>query len=272
MQTISPDTRIAALLKANPRALDAIIALSPDFEKLRNPVLRKVMASVTTIAMAAKIGGCRVTDFYRALAPLGFVPADGQPEAPPAAEVADSFSPMSLRSEEIHTLDVRPLIASGEDPLQLILAHTKSLPVGHALKIINSFEPVPLLKLLQKQGFDTHSEKINDALYYATFRKKATAEAPAEAEALKPDGDWTQILGKYEGRFIKLDVRHLEMPGPMHTILEALQTLPEDGALFIHHKKIPVFLLPELAQRGMQYRILEKAPGAVEMIVFPEQG
>ncbi len=270
MHPISPDTRIAALLKADPRALEAIIALSPDFEKLRNPVLRKVMASVTTIAMAARIGGCNVTDFYRALAPLGFMPAGDQPTATPAAEVADSFSPKSLRSEEIETLDVRPVIASGEDPLQLILAHTKNLPVGHALKVINSFEPVPLLKLLQKQGFDTHSEKAGEALYYAWFRKKATAETPTEAQVLKPDGDWAQILEQYKGRFRTLDVRHLEMPGPMHAILEALETLPKDGALLIYHKKIPVFLLPELAQRGMQYRILENGPGAVEMIIFPE--
>lgn len=269
MQTISPDTRIAALLKAEPRALDAIVSLSPAFEKLRNPVLRKVMASVTTIGMAAKIGGCEVTDFYRALAPLGFRPESNPPEAPAATKVADSFSPDSISSEKIETLDVRPVIGAGEDPLQLILSHTRQLPAGHVLKVINSFEPVPLLKLLQKQGFDTRSEKAGEELYYAWFRKSAAAETPTEEAVLKPEGDWEAVLRQYEGRLVPLDVRHLEMPGPMHAILEALQTLPKDGALFVHHKKTPVFLLPELADRGWQYRISEKAPGQVEMLIFP---
>ncbi len=269
MHPISPDTKIAALLKAEPRALDAIVSLAPAFEKLRNPVLRKVMASVTTIAMAAKIGGCEVADFYRVLQPLGFTPEDDKPQESKPTEVPDNFSPANLRSDEIKILDVRPVIASGEDPLQLILSHTQKLPVGHALRVINSFEPIPLLKLLQKKGFETHSEQVADNLYHATFRKKADAEPPAEAALATPEGDWNQVLQSFENRLTTLDVRHLEMPGPMHAILEALEKAPKGHALFVYHKKTPVFLLPELAQRGFQYRILEKAPGAVEMIIFP---
>lgn len=269
MHPISPDTKIAALLKAEPRALDAIVSLAPAFEKLRNPVLRKVMASVTTIAMAAKIGGCEVADFYRVLRPLGFIAENDKPQEAKPTEVPDSFSPENLNQEDIEILDVRPVIASGEDPLQLILSHTQKLPVGHALRVINSFEPVPLLKLLQKKGFDTHSEQVADNLYHATFRKKGAVEVSAETPA-EPSGDWDLLLEKYRGRTVTVDVRNLEMPGPMHAILEALETLPSDSALFIHHKKTPVFLLPELAQRGFQYRILERAPGAVEMLIFPE--
>ncbi len=42
------------------------------------------------------------------------------------------------------------------------------------------------------------------------------------------------------------------MPLPMHTILEALKTLPNDKALFVYHKRIPVFLLPELEEQAVQ--------------------
>lgn len=270
MLPISPDTKIAALLKAEPRALDAIVSLAPAFEKLRNPVLRKVMASVTTIAMAAKIGGREVSDFYRVLQPLGFDPppitAQSQPQA---IKTTDSFSPGDISADALEILDVRPVIAAGEDPLQLILKRVESLPEGYALQIINSFEPVPLLKLLQKKGFETHSEKISEGLYRATFRKKGPIKGMVERPA-ESTGDWEFLLEKYNGNMVALDVRQLEMPGPMHTILEALETLPSDSALFIHHKKTPVFLLPELAQRGFQYRILERAPGHVEMLIFPE--
>ena len=41
---INAGTKIAAILKQNAAALDAIVAVNPKFEKLRNPILRKVMA------------------------------------------------------------------------------------------------------------------------------------------------------------------------------------------------------------------------------------
>ena len=62
--TINANTKIAVLLKHHPDALDAIISISSKFEKLRNPILRKIMAGRTSIAMASKIGGCELDDFF----------------------------------------------------------------------------------------------------------------------------------------------------------------------------------------------------------------
>ena len=70
--TINPATKISALLKAHPDALDTIVSIAPKFERLRNPLLRKLMAGRTTIAMAAKIGKCSVEEFFEKLKPLGF--------------------------------------------------------------------------------------------------------------------------------------------------------------------------------------------------------
>ena len=61
---ITANTTIAAILKHEPRSLDAIISLSDRFQKLRNPILRKMMASRTNIAFASKVGGCTVDDFF----------------------------------------------------------------------------------------------------------------------------------------------------------------------------------------------------------------
>ena len=69
---INPNTKIAALIKQNPEALEAIVSLSPKFEKLRNPLLRKVIGGRTTISMASKLGGCSVDNFFDKLQPLGF--------------------------------------------------------------------------------------------------------------------------------------------------------------------------------------------------------
>src|SRR6187399_146027 len=70
--TINANTKIASLLKHHPDALEAIVSISQKFAKLRNPVLRKVIAGRTSIAMASKLGGCNVEDFFKRLQPLGF--------------------------------------------------------------------------------------------------------------------------------------------------------------------------------------------------------
>ena len=72
MITINANTKIATILKQHPGALDAIVSISPKFEKLRNPVLQKLMAGRASVYMASKIAGCSVTQFFEKLAPLGF--------------------------------------------------------------------------------------------------------------------------------------------------------------------------------------------------------
>jgi len=79
---------------------------------------------------------------------------------------------------------------------------------------------------------------------------------------------WEETLQKFRDKMQTIDVRHLEMPLPMLTILEALENLPENKALFVYHKRIPVFLLPELAERKFDYRIKEISDGEVHLLIF----
>ncbi|HSB94019.1 MAG TPA: DUF1858 domain-containing protein, partial [Flavitalea sp.] len=69
---INADTKLASIIKEKAEALDAIISISPKFEKLRNPFLRKLMAGRTSIATASRIGGCQPSDFFTKLGALGF--------------------------------------------------------------------------------------------------------------------------------------------------------------------------------------------------------
>ncbi len=50
-------------------------------------------------------------------------------------------------------LDVRPILAAGEEPLQLILETAVGLPDGGVLEITAPFEPVPLYAVLGDRGF-----------------------------------------------------------------------------------------------------------------------
>ncbi len=267
--TVTVNTKIAALIKQHPDALEAIINIHPKFEKLRNPLLRKIMAGRTSIAMASKISGCSVTDFFRQLKPLGFE-IDSTVEAAAANEKQIPDFILFIKKHQVIDLDVRPVIASGHDPLALIIKKVTTVQPGQILKIVNSFYPEPLILLLEKQGFTTYADVIDDNLVETYFYKeKETGEVPAAKTTGLANG-WDVILKRFENNIETIDVRDMEMPGPMLTILDALEKLPADTALFVHHKRIPVFLLPELAERKFDYRIKEVSEGNVNLLIFKD--
>lgn len=267
---ISESTKISQLLKQHPASLEAIVSLSPKFEKLRNPLLRRVMAPRTSIATAAKMGGCSVADFFEKLAPLGFT-ASADVSSVEREEVKQLPEFLNtLRPEDVIVFDVRPVIASGNDPLKMIMEKVKTVSSGKALKIVNSFEPTPLILLLEKQGFQVHvDEEAEDVI--ATYFYKSDNTPVHQTLQTKNSDDWDAVLQSFAGNLVTIDVRALEMPGPMMKILETLDTLAPNQALFVHHKRIPVFLLPELAERGLDYRIHTIAEGDVKMLIYQKK-
>jgi uncharacterized protein (DUF2249 family) len=266
---ITANTKIAAILKQNPQALDAIISISPKFEKLRNPLLRKIMASRTTLAAASKAGGCSVEDFFHQLAPLGFEIDNSIKTVEENQKPLPQFL-QSLTKENIVELDVRPVIASGSDPFQIIMEKIKSLQQGQVLKIVNTFEPSPLIQLLGKKGFESYVDTISDNLIETYFYKPADATPDTKLETAETinTSDFDRVMQRFGDKIQTINVRHLEMPQPMLTILDALEHLPNNTALYVYHKRIPVFLLPELTQKGFEYRIKEISDGEVHLLIF----
>ncbi len=267
---INGNTKIAALIKYKPQALEAIVSISPKFVKLRNPLLRKMIAARASIAVAAKIGGCKIDDFFKKLQPLGFEIDN----TAPATIQKDSNKPFpdflkNLHTEKIIELDVRPLIEAGIDPLDEIIQRLNKVQTGGVLKIVNSFEPVPLIYLLERRGFESYTELITEDFVQTYFYKQNQGIKPTIDENIFLEG-WDGKLNEYNGSMVTIDVRDLEMPLPMYAILEALETLPHDQALYVYHKRIPVFLLPELKERNLNFRINEVSQKEVHMLIYKD--
>ncbi len=267
MITIHANTKIAAILKQHPDALEAIVSISPKFEKLRNPVLRKLMAGRASLAMASKIGGCSLQTFFEKLKPLGFEIDDLTSTVAEQKREVPSFI-TSLKKDQLVELDVRPVIAAGNDPLDIITEKVKTIKAGQVLKISNIFEPVPLMKLLEKQGFEVYADVVNENLVETYFYKGNRVLDITETPGIDAIKGWEEASQRFAGKLQTIDVRHLEMPLPMHTILDELDKLPDEKALFVYHKRIPVFLLPELAERNLDYRIREISDGEVHLLIF----
>ena len=227
------------------------------------------MAARTSIGMASQIAGIDVEQFYEKLQPLGFeidrkAVHETNKEKPKLPAFFNSISP-----DQIVSFDVRPIINGGNDPLNLIIEKVKNVPAGGVLKIINSFEPTPLISLLSKQGFESFVDNLDDETVETYFYKKDTQEFEINDQEKSAQG-WEELLEKFKDNLVTVDVRNLEMPQPMMTILGELEKLSEGNALFVYHKRIPVFLLPELRERNFDYRINEIAPNEVRLLIFKD--
>lgn len=265
--TINGHTKIAALLKAHPGALDAIVSISPKFEKLRNPVLRKLMAGRTNITMACKVAGCNISEFYEKLSFLGFDIEAGVPSELRGKEEIPAFV-RTIGKEQVKEIDVRKILEKGEDPLGLISRQTMNLKPGELLKIVNSFYPEPLVSLLDKQGFGSFFTEISQDLVETFFYVKSSEEQKILHSEGQSNLQWDEVLRLYSGRTRTIDVRNLEMPLPMITILETIDQLAADEALFVYHKRLPVYLLPELASRSFRYSVNDVREGELNLLIY----
>jgi len=62
-----------------------------------------------------------------------------------------------------------------------------------------------------------------------------------------------------------LDNRGLEPPNPMICTLEALEGMAPGEVLVIHNDRVPIYLLPQLADAGADYQVEEQADGSAKV-------
>lgn len=267
---INEHTKIAVLIKANPLTIATLAAFNPHFKKLKNVILRKLLAPRVTIAEACVIGKCKVSDFLSEMKKIGFEIE----ESTLKSEIKIQNTALFSKSSEVLDFDVRPILAQEKDPLKLILQKIETLKENQLLRIINDFEPIPLINLLTKKGFQYQTERIDEKTVITSFAKikdvqnEVFNQKKLVMESAHQD-DFEQKLNSFaENKIHFIDVRDLEMPLPMTNILKALDNLQPDEALFVYHKKVPAFLLPELNDRSFQFLIQNTPDHKINMLIF----
>lgn len=264
---INKDTKISKILKENTETIDVIASINKHFNKLRNPVLRKILASRVSIADAAKIGGSSVDVFFEKLAPLGFE-VETQTEEK-YTNKKNIIKMDTFKKENIIQMDVRPTIKSGNDPFKEIMETIKTLPEDAVLEIVNVFEPIPLINNLRDKGFLSFTERPHEGEVHTFFKKTKQIivnDIPKQEQA---DLSEFELKVAEFGENIKtIDVRHLEMPMPMATVLEEVENLSENIGLFVQHKRIPQFLLPELEKRGYSILSYELDKENINLLIY----
>lgn len=248
--------------------IDALVKINGSFSKLRNPVLRNLTSRRVTVADACQMAGCTLEEFIDKMRGLGFSIAAETAGAP-----VDAGTPTLKKASNFVELDLRPILADNRDPLKIILDAINNLKSDQGLKLINTFEPLPLIHFLSERGF-THILVKPDPVTVITYFNRIIPGRQVTIGSLDDEYASSQelfdaALQNFQPGSIKyIDVRGLQMPGPMITILENLKGLSKDGALFVYHKRRPVFLLSELTKRGYRYLFKDIAALGVNMLIF----
>lgn len=75
-------------------------------------------------------------------------------------------------ARKTRTLDVRPVIAAGDEPFTKIMSAVAAVEVGETLVIVTPFLPSPLIEKLQSEGFAARPERRGDGSWQTSFRRE----------------------------------------------------------------------------------------------------
>jgi hypothetical protein len=178
----------------------------------------------------------------------------------------------AIPSEKVNELDVRPILRSGGEPFGIIMQTIKDTASDGAMRLRATFEPLPLFRVLGSQGWSHWVEFGKDDEWIIWFYREGACPKKSAAEMTGLVREFPELSNrlKTSGNTWTLDVRRMAPPEPMELTLAVVEKLPNDVSLIQLNERIPQFLLPLLAERGMSHRVLSQGEGDVRIEIRRE--
>lgn len=161
-------------------------------------------------------------------------------------------------------LDVRPILAAGDEPFNAIMQAVAALAPGQSLRLLAPFKPIPLFQVLGARGYQHSAREIGGGDWEVIFTPADVAGSFSDQAAGDGTASWPEPR-------LRLDNRELDPPEPMVKTLEAVETLEPGDVLVALLPREPLFLFDELRVRGHawqggfdpdgSYRIVIRAKG-----------
>ena len=177
---ITPKTKILDLITDYPELEEVLFNISPAFKQLKNPILRRTVARVTTIQQAALVGNIKVEDLVNKLRV-----ASGTSGIPDSAAIGYDQSPSSIKADNnpphqnipawfnkekvTVQLDAREMLNRGEHPVGQVLADLHKLPEAEIYLLIAPFYPAPLIDKPTGMGFEYYVTEITSEEFHIYF-------------------------------------------------------------------------------------------------------
>lgn len=167
---ITPKTKIYDLLAQYPELEDILIKMAPQFDKLRNPVLRKTITRITSLSQAATIAGMDVEDMINRLRKTV-----GQDAVEESAGTGISYNTEKQqwvkKNKLAGIIDIRDMLHEGEQPVHEVLSSIKKLGDEEMIRVIAPFIPAPLIDKSTGMGYKHWLHKESKDEYHVYFSK-----------------------------------------------------------------------------------------------------
>jgi len=168
---ITPKTKILELIETYPKLEELLIEIAPAFKKLKNPILRKTVAKITSVQQAAGIGKIKPQELVNRLRT-----AVGQDkfELSEESEVPLVYEqPAWFDEAKITTgLDVKLLLDEGEHPVHQVISDLKKLSTDQIYAMRAPFLTVPLIDKATGLGFKHWIREISETDFLIYFIKE----------------------------------------------------------------------------------------------------
>ncbi len=158
----------------------------------------------------------------------------------PVAHLAEA-KPLVSAAPSLTSMDARPLLAAGQDPLRTIMQQIDLLAKGSVLAVTAPFAPRPLLTLLAGQGHGVELLQGSDNLWNLLV-----------------------FIGAQPGY---VDLRDFPPPEPMAEVLKRGALLVPGALLLARLPHNPRMLLPHLSQRQHEFTVLELVDGSAILLL-----
>ncbi|MFZ5948328.1 MAG: DUF1858 domain-containing protein [Stygiobacter sp.] len=166
---ITPQTLIGDLLENYPELENKLIEIAPVFSKLKNPILRRTIAKVTTLKQASVIGSVSVAELINKLRKeVNQNEINIESESKMNIEKPSWIKKENIKFEYDATLDLE----NGIHPAGKVTKEILQLNDDDIYLLITPFIPAPLIKIVEEKGFTVFTEKQSDTSIYNYIKKK----------------------------------------------------------------------------------------------------
>ncbi len=167
---ITPDTKLGTLLETYPHLEEVLVEMTPEFNKLRNPVLRETIYKIISLQQVAQTGNVSLSELINKLRSEAGIKGEKIDD-----EIATDSSDKPGWFDEskiMKKLDARELLERGEHPMAQVLEEVKEFEKGQIYELITPFLPAPLVDKVKSQGFEAWSYEDQDNITKSFFIKK----------------------------------------------------------------------------------------------------
>lgn len=167
--SITADTKLKELLDEFPQLENFFMTISPTYQKLKNPVLRKTIARIATLEQVARVGNIPVEELLHKIRSFLQI-AECEENVKEKTEKLEKGDIPEF--EIVETIDARPMLEQGGHPLNLVLTKLKQMNQGQGFILITPFIPAPLIDTARGKGYRAEFKKVNEDFIENYFWKE----------------------------------------------------------------------------------------------------